>query len=398
MHAFLFALALFAAPPEPGALFADLFAKRLPVREAFTPEFLAAVPPDRIGAIVELYTTSLGDFARADLADGKGTLHFAAGTCACSIAFTGAGKVSGLWLGAPNRSGDDETAILADLAALPGTCSVALLRDGAPLLDLSGDRPLAVGSAFKLYILKALHAAQKEGRLADDHVVPLERAAVSLPTGILQEWPAGTPVTVRALAHLMVSLSDNTATDALLSLLGRPAVEAVAPATMRPLLSTREMFMLKLGEGADGRRAKYIAADEAGRRELLAAHAGVLPALDAAMKWESPIDVDTVEWFASTGQLAATIQELADDPSLAINPGLVRKAEWAKVAYKGGSEPGVLNYTIHLKKRPDSPGFALSATINDPAAPVATDRFNAVVMRLVELIGRGALDGAPGGK
>lgn len=392
MNAFLLALSLLCAPPDPAAFYADLFAKRLKAEEAFTAEFLRAVPAEKIAQIAAIYAESVGAFERAQVKDGAGTLFFAQGTCSTRIGFDGAGRVSALWFGPPERSSDSPADILAAFAALPGTAAVVLRRDGKEVCARNGDLPLAVGSSFKLYLLKALAKAQAEGLLPDDHVVPLEAPLVSLPTGILQEWPAGTPLTVRALAHLMVSISDNTATDTLLSLLGRPRVEAEAPARMRPLLSTREMFLLKLGKEADGLRAKYLAADEAGRRALLDSLAGRLPALGDAMKWENPVAVDSVEWFATANELCDAIASLEGDPSLRINPGLVKKADWHAVAYKGGSEPGVLNYTLLLRKREGSPLFALSATINDAAAPVAADRFNAAVLRLVDLAGSGALD------
>ena len=40
----------------------------------------------------------------------------------------------------------------------------------------------------------------------------------SLPSGITQSWPAGSPVTLQTLATLMISISDNTATDTLVTL------------------------------------------------------------------------------------------------------------------------------------------------------------------------------------
>ena len=39
-----------------------------------------------------------------------------------------------------------------------------------------------------------------------------------------QDWPKGAPVTLHTLATLMISISDNTATDQLIAIVGRDAI------------------------------------------------------------------------------------------------------------------------------------------------------------------------------
>jgi len=51
----------------------------------------------------------------------------------------------------------------------------------------------------------------------------------SLPSGELQTKPDGTQISVQDVATKMISISDNTAADMLISLVGRPAVEAALP-------------------------------------------------------------------------------------------------------------------------------------------------------------------------
>ena len=84
----------------------------------------------------------------------------------------------------------------------------------------------AVGSAFKLAVLAALKDQVAAGALAWDDVATLEAGHISLPSGILQAWPVGSPLTIHTLASLMISVSDNTATDALIALLGRDLIES----------------------------------------------------------------------------------------------------------------------------------------------------------------------------
>ena len=126
---------------------------------------------------------------------------------------------------------------------LSGRVGLWVERDGRPVLALEEDTPLAVASAFKLLVLAALREEVEAGRRAWDEVVRLEEAWKSLPSGLLQGWPEGSPLTLHTLAALMISLSDNTATDALIALLGRERLEALSPRN-RPFLTTREAFGL----------------------------------------------------------------------------------------------------------------------------------------------------------
>ncbi|MBA3832373.1 MAG: serine hydrolase [Chthoniobacterales bacterium] len=57
-----------------------------------------------------------------------------------------------------------------------------------------------MGSACKLYILGELLRAVKAGERSLSDVVPLEARALSLPSGSLQKWPVGSPLTLHTLA------------------------------------------------------------------------------------------------------------------------------------------------------------------------------------------------------
>ncbi len=294
-----------------------------------------------------------------------------------------------IWFGAWSLFNDDPATLAAEFGNLPGTVSVTVRRDDAErLFALEPDRPLAVGSAFKLYVLKALETASTAGRLFPETVARLDPALKTLPTGICQDWPASTPVTLATLANLMISMSDNTATDHLIAILGREAVEAVAPGRMRPFLTTMEMFRLKFTP--DKARAETFAkAGPEKRREMLATLGTASVSFSDIPK--DPAFIDSIEWFVTTDELCRVIHELRAHPATGINPGLVEKSRWHRVAFKGGSEPGVLNYTLALQKAPASPTYALSATINDPAREVDTKGFTELVLRLISLIEEGRL-------
>lgn len=67
----------------------------------------------------------------------------------------------------------------------------------------------------------------------------------------------------------------------------------------------------------------------------------------SAVAGPDPKAVD-VEWFFTAYELCALMSRVQDLPLMAINPGVASPAQWARVAYKGGSEPGVLSLVSGL--------------------------------------------------
>jgi len=58
------------------------------------------------------------------------------------------------------------------------------------------------------------------------------------------------------------------------------------------------------------------------------------------------------------------MEEVKDLDIMTINPGPVNHLDWARVAFKGGSEPGVFNFTHYLWAE-DGTEYFVSATWND---------------------------------
>ena len=352
----------------------------------FTKEFVAQVPEAKLREIVRMYVGSLGAYQNAVGASGDYRLVFEKGEAPGKVVLDASGRVSGLWFGTWTLYDDTPAKLSAAFAALAGKVSVCVTRDGgAPVFSIDGDTPLGVGSAFKLYVLKALSLKVQKGDLKWHDVIRLSAQLMSLPSGSLQSWPAGTPVTLATLAALMISMSDNTAADHLIAHLGRASVEAVSPARVRPFLSTMEMFRIKWGMTEKDRRA-YVAASPEERARILK---GLGPADRAAIiPQTTPLLIDCVEWLMSTRELCQVVFELRDSPYIAINPGLVAGTQWSLAGYKGGSEPGVLNYTHVLRKDATGPVYAVSATINNQNVEVNTQAFTLLVSRLIGMIGR----------
>ena len=295
-------------------------------------------------------------------------------------------------------AGDTPQKIAADLAALPGTVNAWFgpLDGGVPLISLNLEKPLALGSTFKLYVLAALAQDVKAGRRKWSDVVPLREK--SYPSGQMQNWPKGSPVTLHTLANLMISISDNTATDELIMVLSRKRILKLMhdaghanPAANNPFLTTRELFMLKANPALT---AQWRSGDDAVQAAVIGALAAQTdPPLDDinAAFANGPRALD-VEWFASPADLAKLFSHMrrTADPKafeiMAINSSATDaiKANWAYIGYKGGSEPGVINLTWLLTDKTGR-DWVLTAGWNNAAAVVDEGKFLALAQRILLL-------------
>jgi hypothetical protein len=219
----------------------------------------------------------------------------------------------------------------------------------------------------------------------------------------MQDEPAGTPFTLQHYAEMMISISDNTATDHLLRALGRVNVEAIqaemghgAPEVNVPMLTTRELFALKLVMPQETVDAFIAGTDEEQRAILDNDVAAAALSVDDMASWTAPRAIDTIEWFASAEEMCGALSWLHDAGSrtglepvldiLSINPGVPVDAEtWPWVGFKGGSEPGVLNLNWILE-RADGRIFVLSANLNDPAQLIDQDTTIRLLMGAMELL------------
>jgi len=320
------------------------------------------------------------------------------------------GKIAGLLFGpAGGAAGDDESATwdayTGDLGEMRGTASFGayeLVPENAevpagpfrlvPVYEFGENHFLAIGSTFKLWVLGAVATEVHAGRLAWDQPVEIRESFKSLPSGSMHTEAAGTVHPLSHFATQMISISDNTATDHLLRLVGREKVEAymasvhARPALNVPLLTTREMFTLKLSADRD-LMPTYVEAGPDDRRGMLAAGGAVArdvpsPLLLAA--WKAPVEIAKIEWFARPRDCCAAMSDLHRleqlpgmgplGAALRKNPGIPQNPSvWKSVAFKGGSEPGVMNLTF-LLERVDGRWFALSVGWNNAEKPLEEAR------------------------
>jgi beta-lactamase class A len=256
------------------------------------------------------------------------------------------------------------------------------------------DQPLAVASSMKLIVLAALAEEIAAKKRAWSDVVPVQRAWASLPAGVVQDWPDGSPVTLHTLATLMISRSDNTAADHLIRVLGRERIEEVQKTLglqggprNEPFLLTGEMFKLKLVMSPAERDA-YAQADRAGRRKLLETTVAQAK-LDQPRGLGLPQAIDQIEWFLTPADLCKLLDRLRQTPELkelvTINRGLsLDEAHWTTIGFKGGAEPGVLNFSVLLQDR-HGRWFALVIGWNNPKADVDRTQLVLFSQRLLRL-------------
>jgi hypothetical protein len=381
---------------------------------SFTPQFLTDVPEARLRAIVASVRAQLGRATGYQSVTARGLRHtelvidYEGGTAHGGIVVEPgtSGRITSFWIDAVEpadvaalRTLDD---VAARFAARPGKTGfvVAGLRE-RPTAAHEADRPLAIGSAFKLVILAELVRGIEAGERSWGDTIT--RGARELPAGGFRM--PGTNVTLRKLAEEMIRVSDNSATDLLLYELGRERVEDMQAAigfrhaaANVPFLSTMELFKLKgVDRGALGRR--YLAANVAERRRMLDAEVARRTGAEVGNLFADgrPVMVENIEWFASPMDLVRAMEWFAaraDRPAgaealriLALNPGpgASLRDRFGYIGYKGGSEPGVVNMTALVRNRAGL-WTVVSATWNNPAAAVDEPRLGALVTRALAIV------------
>lgn len=412
--------------PEPGEPLADSFtlddhldwvldilgngvASTAEVEERLDPAFLAQVPAEAFAATTDdLAASGSGDWTvvetdPANPADGSAgafVIERASGErfgVEIVLSPEPPHRIAGLLLmpttgGGQAGSFDELDVALTEFAA-ESAIGVYEVTSGEcdAVHELRGDEPMALGSVFKLWVVAGLASEVDAGRAAWDEPLAVEALLRSSPDGEVYSLDDGEELTLQRHAELMISISDNTATDHLMERVGRDAVLAAMEASgvadvaaNTPLLNTRELFWLKFVPGAPT-TDDWDAADDAGRQAILdelgqrllpwVDDPSIIEALAAEIGESTPRRLD-IEWFATPADLCRTmvhLDELAETPGLeavadilSMNPGVpFDPAVWADVRFKGGSEPGVVAGAWWLQ-HVDGRQFVITGAINDP--------------------------------
>jgi beta-lactamase class A len=339
----------------------------------FSTGFLTQIPVSQVDAGIAGLTAELGAYQCVSFASTKFVATFAKGTRDVLIHFDADSKIDYLLVKSPEESPSSLDEALRALQRVSGAVSYAIVEKGRPeRAALNPSEPLAVGSAFKLAVLNALLDEITGGARHWGDVVPLAQQWKSLPSGVLRMWPAGTPLTLATYAAEMISISDNTAADALVQIVGPTALKRYAGSN-EPFLTTREVFILKSTEGASS-RGMYLTVDSpAGRAGVLQRiDALPLPGIDQMM---TTPDL-AIEWHYSVRDLCKLMERVASLGLMSINPGVANPADFDSIAYKGGSDTGVINMTTMVTTHRGTK-LCFSATANDSAHDVNEAAFGA---------------------
>lgn len=263
--------------------------------------------------------------------------------------------------------------------------TVAEIGDGFcdPIARVDSDRTLPIASSFKLYVLGELARQVSADQAAWDELLPIDPRYISQPNGDMRDLPTGSTFTLAHFAEQMISRSDNTATDHLISRLGREQVESAFaemgqhdPTVNVPLMLTREWFAMRM-RFTDDEIQRYLQSNDAEKRITLVKVAD--PVADTLLEtdpWPGQGWASEIEWFASSSDLCramAYLQQAGEQPgmqpvldALSLEPEIVFDPEvWSYVGYKGGYETGIMSENF-LLQRADGRWFAISAIIMDP--------------------------------
>jgi beta-lactamase class A len=381
--------------------------------------FLSKVSASKINSVLEqnLVTPSgapLVGLLSKDSTSLVAVAAFGTGSWQVSISVDNAGLISGLALipyVPPPTSWPQIDRQLAALAPHVSFLAAQVSSNGSctTIHQVASSTPRPLASEFKLFVLGALAHQIAAGHVTWDQRLTVEGQLKSsgnaVGSGSLQYSPAGTEVSVLETAAKMISISDNTAADMLINLVGRSAVESqVAQWSSHavrdiPFLTTREVILMHYVDYptlAD----QYLSLSASRRTAFLVSSVDPL-SLDEVHGSTEPRDVNTIEWFASPEDICrafAGLHQLSDQADLSqirsifsLNSGSLGldHSQWSSVWFKGGSEPGVLTLS-YLARSSRGQTFVVSAMTSNPAAPLsagATEKLLAIVKGAFALMG-----------
>lgn len=250
----------------------------------FDATFLTKVSPATLNAVLEQQTP--GPMRLLGLADVTpdslvATVAVDGNDFTVRLRVDAAGLIEGLLL-APTVSANltSWSAVDGAIRALAPRVSLlaAKLGSGGTCRAVHAIAPAAarpLGSMFKLFVLGALAEDISAHRISWDQKLTVTASSKVGGSGTLVTVPDGTVLTVRQVATAMISVSDNTAADLLLGLVGRAAVErqvarwAAHPDLDVPFLTVSELFALKYDD-FPALADHYLSLDRVGRAAYLA--------------------------------------------------------------------------------------------------------------------------------
>lgn len=148
---------------------------------------------------------------------------------------------------------DNDIRYLVGQQSAYGDMSVAVVDSSGVKCQVQGDKPYPLASVFKLPLLLAILDGQDNGSYPSmGSSLTLTNSDLCIGSGNLIQQGAGSTVSVDKAARLMMSVSDNTATDVLFRRLGcnnlDPWLHQKGFKSAQILLTNRQAWLLSLGK------------------------------------------------------------------------------------------------------------------------------------------------------
>ncbi len=222
-----------------------------------------------------------------------------------------------------------------------------------PIFARRADQPMGIASIFKIWVMGAVANAIEAGQITADQVLTLDADQFVLGSGLNDE-PAGIDFSVRDMAILMLGISDNTATEHLINLAGKPAIETVLSAfghmnldAILPFLSMSEAFHLYFTVPLVDAEAYLTLAEQAQRNYVDTTLTPLGPVTSFPTANRSVLVKGL--WQASANDICAAMAGLRQyndtsdafaviDQAYGAETALVNlRSNWERVWFKGGS-------------------------------------------------------------
>lgn len=386
--------------------------KPLAFDTVFSKQFLQQVPAIQLTSIVQQMTRQTGPCTSIRVVERTSAYQVRAEATTkqgfvipvfLTVAASPPHRIEGLFLRPPVKPQRTIVDLLSSFRSLSGKVSLNItdVTKGAVIAAIDTLAVLPIGSTFKLYVLGELLRVIRRGERRWTDIVELDTAWRSLPSGRLHTWPHGAPLTLHSLASMMISESDNTATDALIRLLGpdmiskhQTAMGHGQAALNHPFLTTLQAFKLKYADTTMGRA--FVSAKPIERQSIVQAIDTII-SRTSIQPSAAVVRVNSIEWFATTADLCRAMdwfkqdaQRNADDAALrilGINSGVPISSVWKHCCFKGGSEPGMINMT-YLLQHTSGTWYTISATWMDPANGVDETTFAGLVEHAIQVLER----------
>ncbi len=210
--------------------------------------------------------------------------------------------------------------VIADAEATGGTVGVAIRATSGWTFAHNGDRRFRAASTVKIPIMIAIFRQVEAGERRLDDPFTMSASDFSAGSGVLHEMHEGLQVRVADLLYLMMSISDNTATNVLIDMAGMDNVNAL----MRELGMKQSTLGRKMqGHPAEGeQRENWAAPSEYAALigQLLDRQVASAASCDAMVaileKQQNPrrigryVPEDGFRWGSKTGSISGVVNDV----------------------------------------------------------------------------------------